>query len=146
MLDISLNLVEAQATLLFLIKMIIPKVFSLPLISLGNINCWLSSIPAPVLDKTGFPVGGGETTIDLLETAIVLKKLFLNITCVHWSRVDMDRRDILEHRVYCCDGHTFLSVLSHGDVLPESDADDRVTLSSSSKCQGQFWLTFRQTI
>jgi uncharacterized membrane protein len=84
-LDISFNLVEAQATLLFLIKMLIPKVFSLPLISLSNINCWLSSIPAPILDETGFPVGSGDTTIDLLETAIVLKKLFLNITCIHCS-------------------------------------------------------------
>jgi hypothetical protein len=85
MLDISLNSIEAQANLLVLIKMVISKVFSLPLMSLGNINCLLSSIPAPSLDKTGFPIGGGETTIDLLETAVILKKLFLNITCIDCS-------------------------------------------------------------
>jgi hypothetical protein len=79
---LSLNLVEARASLLLLVEMLVPRLMSLPLGSLINVHCWLATIPAPTLSAQGVRVTQVERTAGLIDAMVLFQKLFLNVTCI----------------------------------------------------------------
>lgn len=81
--ELSLNLVDAQASLMLLAKMLTPQVFSLPLSSLVNPNCWLATIPPPTLDARGVRMTSVERTAGLIDAIVQVRKLYLNVTCIN---------------------------------------------------------------
>ena len=60
----------------------VTQLLSLPLSSLTNVNCWLATIPSPLLSEQGVRLDGVERTAGLMEAMVLFKNLFINITCI----------------------------------------------------------------
>ena len=81
-LELALNLVDARAYLLLLVQMMTPRLFSMPVISLMNLNCWLATIPAPELDAQGVRLTSVERSAGIVDALVEFKKVVLNVTCI----------------------------------------------------------------
>jgi hypothetical protein len=80
--NISLNVVEARASVTLLAKMLAPRLLSFPLRDILDLNCWLATVPAPLLSTKGLRLDGIERTAGFAETLVNFEELFLSVTCI----------------------------------------------------------------
>jgi hypothetical protein len=78
--NVSLNIVEARASVTLLAKMSAPRLLSFPLRDILDLNCWLATVPAPLLSTKGFRLDGIERTAGFAETLVNFEELFLSVT------------------------------------------------------------------
>ena len=88
--DISLDLTAATIVLEALLKVAEIPFFEFPLKDIQNLNCWLATLPSPVLDPRGIREPGSSVSAALFHLAISLKNLKLNITCISCSSPEME--------------------------------------------------------
>jgi len=62
-----------------------------PIQYMSNINCWLSMIPAPLLDSKGLRLADYRSTLSLLSLGIQSSTIRLNVSCISCSSPDMER-------------------------------------------------------
>ena len=80
--EISLSLANLNVALHILAQMEESSLVNFPLGNATNVNCWLSTIAAPVLDMLGIRVGGQDSGLVLRDLTIVAGKARLKVTCV----------------------------------------------------------------
>ena len=56
-----------------------------PLEDVLNVNCWLSMMPAPVLDSKGVRVPSSKTSMALEDLALAMSTFNLNVSCIDCS-------------------------------------------------------------
>jgi hypothetical protein len=88
-LDISLDLHSANILLRALLKIAESRFFGFPMRDFLDLNCWLATMPAPVLDAKGVRVEGAEPTVALEELVASIAELNLDIRCVECSSPGM---------------------------------------------------------
>jgi hypothetical protein len=79
---ISLNIVEARASVTLFAKMLAPRLLSFPLRDVLDLNCWLATVPAPLLSSEGIRLDGIERTAGFAELLVRFEELLLNVTCI----------------------------------------------------------------
>lgn len=92
--DISLNLHAASIVLAALIKISEDPFLSFPLRDILNPHCWLATLPTPTLDERGVRVPGSDPSASLVNLAISIAKLELNVECISCSSPGLE--DIAE--------------------------------------------------
>lgn len=88
-LDISLDLDTTNVILTAMLKIAESKLLGFPLRDIFDLNCWIATIPAPLLDAQGIRLEGEEATLSLEEIVASVARLNLNITCVECSSPGM---------------------------------------------------------
>ena len=88
--DISLDLTAATVVLETFLKVADIPFLEFPLKDIQNLNCWLATLPSPILDSRGIRELGSSVSAALFHLAISLKNLKLNITCISCSSPEME--------------------------------------------------------
>jgi hypothetical protein len=81
-LGISLDMHAAKVILRSLLKIVESRFFGFPLRDFLNWNCWLATMPAPVLDARGIREDESDPSTSISELTISIAQLNLNISCV----------------------------------------------------------------
>jgi hypothetical protein len=79
---IGLSLVDLNVALRVLALMEEFSLMNFPLRDATDVNCWLSTIAAPVLDRLGIRVGGQDSGLVLRDLVIVMGEAHLDMMCV----------------------------------------------------------------
>ena len=88
---ISLDLHRAKALFNVLLKVSEQRLVDFPVRDILNPYCWGSLIPAPTLNEKGIRPNGEPTTVSLMDIALTVAKLDLNISCVSCSTKGIQR-------------------------------------------------------
>lgn len=84
-LDISLDMHTGNVIMMAMLKISKSRLLQFPLVDVFDINCWISTIPAPMLDLQGVRVENDEAMATLVDFAASVANLNLNISCVACS-------------------------------------------------------------
>ena len=82
---LSLNLTHASAELTVLLKIASELLIIFPIRDILNINCWLSTIPAPALDVHGLRIDNLSISAAIQHVEFNLEKIALDIHCLKCS-------------------------------------------------------------
>lgn len=93
--DISLDLETATVAIAALLKIAEERFVSFPMQDITNLNCWLSTIPAPPLDSRGLRLGDAEPTASLQQIAAAVARMNLNVTCISCTSPAMEELAVL---------------------------------------------------
>ena len=88
-LDIEIDMHTMSVILTALLKVEESKFFGFPLRDLFDYNCWLYTMPTPVLNSRGVRVDGSSPSAALADLAASVAKLNLNISCLECSSPGM---------------------------------------------------------
>jgi len=80
--EITFDLVGAELSLEILARILSKRFFSIPVVDLFEVNCWLATLPAPFLNKQGIRLPNSERTFGILAAELELERLKLNIDCI----------------------------------------------------------------
>lgn len=83
--ELDLNLALSGATIFFnlLVKIHENDLLQFPLTNLANLQCWLATVPAPILDKNGIRVNGSTPNMAIMDFVFTfVEKMTLNVNCV----------------------------------------------------------------
>ena len=79
--DITADLHTATVILTALLKVSEYRLAAFPIGDVFNLDCWLATLPPPLLNEYGVRPDGVEPTAAMDELLVTIKKLNLNITC-----------------------------------------------------------------
>lgn len=79
--DISADFHTATVILTALLKISEYRFAAFPIGDVFNLDCWMASMPPPILDAFGVRADGAESSLALEEVVVSMQKLDLNITC-----------------------------------------------------------------
>jgi hypothetical protein len=88
-LDINLDLDTASVYLLAMLKVANSRLLGFPLEDVFDMNCWLATIPAPLLDSRGIRLADSEVTAALEDIGASVSRFTLNVSCVECSSPGM---------------------------------------------------------
>ncbi|KAG7360522.1 hypothetical protein IV203_035621 [Nitzschia inconspicua] len=88
-LDISVDLDTATIIIVAMLKVLNTRLLGFPLSDIFDLNCWLATIPAPLLDSRGIRLTESEATAALKEISATVSKLNLTVSCVECSSPGM---------------------------------------------------------
>mmetsp|Transcript_26372 Transcript_26372/g.38959 ORF Transcript_26372/g.38959 Transcript_26372/m.38959 type:complete len:1508 (+) Transcript_26372:66-4589(+) len=81
--EIAFDLVGARLSLTILANILASRFFSIPIVDIFEVNCWLATLPAPLLTEQGTRLGSAERSLGIVDTALLLEKLNLKIDCTN---------------------------------------------------------------
>jgi uncharacterized paraquat-inducible protein A len=87
--DIELDLSALNLILAAMIKIAKSRLLGFPIRDVFDLNCWIATIPAPLLDAQGMRRSDAELTAALAEVAATIGQLNLNVTCIECSSPGM---------------------------------------------------------
>lgn len=87
--DISLDFDTATLVLTTLLKIAESRFLQFPLADVANYHCWLSMLPAPPLDASGLRLNSAGPSFELVELAMSVARLNMNVSCNDCSGPDM---------------------------------------------------------
>jgi hypothetical protein len=80
--DIGLNLQSANLMTTLLLRVLENRFLQFPLEDVFDLNCWLATIPAPVLDQFGMPITGYNASASIRELELDASDLSLTLDCM----------------------------------------------------------------
>jgi hypothetical protein len=83
--DIGIDLQSTNVLVTLFVKMLKDNLFSFPVKDIFELDCWLSTIPAPALDMYGIRAEGTESTLALRELAIAVEAMNFTFGCIECS-------------------------------------------------------------
>jgi hypothetical protein len=83
--DIGIDLQSTNVLVTLFVKMLKNNFFSFPVEDVFELDCWLSTMPAPALDLYGIRAEGTEPTLALRELAIAVDDMNFTFDCIDCS-------------------------------------------------------------
>jgi hypothetical protein len=83
--DIGIDLQNTNVLVTLFVKMLKDNFFSFPVEDIFELDCWLSTIPAPALDVYGIRAEGTNSTLALRELAIAIDDMNFAFGCIDCS-------------------------------------------------------------
>ena len=80
--ELGLSLVDIDMALQVLAQMKELSLMNFPLEDVTDLNCWISTIVTPLLDKFGIRVGGQDSGLVLRNLAIAVEEARLDMKCI----------------------------------------------------------------
>jgi hypothetical protein len=80
--ELGLSLVDIDMALRVLAQIKELSLMNFPLEDVTDLNCWMSTIVTPLLDKFGIRVGGQDSGLVLRNLAIAVEKARLDMKCI----------------------------------------------------------------
>jgi len=87
--DVSFEMTDASIFFVLLAEMETSHFFSFKLRDILNHNCWLATVPIPVLDDKGMRVRGSSPSLALDYLIMALDQLRFNLTCSSCTSVGL---------------------------------------------------------
>ena len=111
--DLSLDLSKISVMLKSMMMVSESSFFNFPLRDATDLNCWLATIPAPVLDEQGVRLDSFDPSGSLVELTASVDQLNMSLTCLECSSPKMTQ---LSEAISSQDGRDDLTVAVN-DIL-----------------------------
>jgi hypothetical protein len=141
--DIGIDLQSTNVLVTLFVKMLKDNLFSFPVEDIFELDCWLSTIPAPALDMYGIRAEGTESTLALRELAIAIDAMNFTFGCIDCSSPKLNeipdllaspvgREDATESANNVLD--YFLSLIEGDDSFGQTQID-RYLVEAPKRCR-----------
>jgi hypothetical protein len=88
--DIGIGLQSTNVVFTLFVKMLKENFFLFPVKDIFELDCWLSTIPAPALDMYGIRAQGTESTLALRKLAIAVGAMNFTFDCIDCSSAKLN--------------------------------------------------------
>jgi hypothetical protein len=141
--DIGIDLQSTNVMVTLFVKMLKDNLFSFPVEDIFELDCWLSTIPAPTLDMYGIRAEETESTLALRELAIAIDAMNFTFGCIDCSSPKLNeipellasptgREDATESANNVLD--YFLSLIEGDDSFGQTQTD-RYLVEAPKRCR-----------
>jgi hypothetical protein len=93
--DIGVDLRSTNLVGTFFLKMLEDNFFSFPVEDIFELNCWLSTIPAPALDPQGIREEGTDPTLVIRELTVAADDMNFTFGCIDCSSPKLNEVPVL---------------------------------------------------